>query len=77
MVVNFSRLVNVARSEDDDSDGAPFDPDKAPPDPPEALDVFENQRYISKLIQWGLDASKHRRNRPHLIERDDEEPKES
>ena len=38
-------------SEDDDSDSAPFDPDKAPPDPPKTLDVFENQRYISKLIQ--------------------------
>ena len=38
-------------SEDDDSDSAPFDPDKPPPDPPETLDVFENQRYISKLIQ--------------------------
>jgi len=33
------------RSEDNDSDSAPFDPDKAPPDPPETLDLFENQRY--------------------------------
>jgi hypothetical protein len=32
----------------------PFDPDKPPPEPPEILDVFENQRYISKLIQWHL-----------------------
>jgi hypothetical protein len=27
-----------------------------PPEPPEILDVFENQRYISQLIQWGLEA---------------------
>jgi hypothetical protein len=30
-----------------------FDPDKLPPEPPEILDVFENQRYICKVIQWG------------------------
>ena len=38
----------------------PFDPDKPPPEPPEPpdlLDVFENQRYISKLIQWSLERS--------------------
>ena len=50
------------RSEDDDSDSAPFDPDKPPPDPPGTLDVFENQRYISKLSQWGLEASERRRS---------------
>jgi len=60
-----------------DSDSARFDPDRAPLDPPETLDVFENQRYISKLIQWGLEASERRRSRPHLVERDDDEPKES
>ena len=31
------------------------------------LDAFENQRYISKLIQWSLEASKHERRRPHLV----------
>ena len=31
-------------SEDDDSDNAPVDPDKAPPDPPETLNLFETQR---------------------------------
>jgi hypothetical protein len=30
----------------------PVDPDKPPPEPPDILDAFENQRYISKLIQW-------------------------
>jgi len=40
-------------SEDDDSDSAPFDPDKAPPDPPETLNLFENQRYISKTDSVG------------------------
>jgi hypothetical protein len=48
----------------------PVDPDKPPPEPPEPpdiLDAFENQRYISKLIQWSLEASKHERRRPHLV----------
>ena len=45
----------------------PFDPDKPPPEPPDILDAFENQRYISKLIQWSLEASKHERRRPHLV----------
>ena len=64
-------------SEDDDSDNALFDPDKAPPDPPETLNIFENQRYISKLIQWSLEASNREQSRPHLVERQDDEPKES
>ena len=55
---------------DDDASDSPFDPDKAPPDPPETLNIFENQRYISKLIQWSLEASERRRSRPHLVERD-------
>jgi hypothetical protein len=63
--------------EDDDSDSAPFDPEKAPPDPPETLNVFDNQRYISKLIQWSLEASKRRQSRRHLVERDDDEQKEA
>ena len=48
-------------------------PDEPPPKPPETLDVFENQRYMSKLIEWGLEASKRERRRPHLVERDDDE----
>ena len=40
---------------------------KPPPEPPDILDAFENQRYISKLIQWSLEASKHERRRPHLV----------
>lgn len=50
----------------------PFDPDKPPPEPPEVLDFFEMQRYTSKLIEWGLDASRRARTRPHLVENDDE-----
>jgi len=38
---------------------------KPPPEPPDILDALENQRYISKLIQWSLEASKHERRRPH------------
>src|SRR6516164_10176971 len=60
-------------SEDDDSDSAPFDPDRAPPDPAETLDIFEHQRYISQLIQRRLEASERRRSRPPLVERDDDE----
>jgi hypothetical protein len=58
------------RSEDELNE--PFGPDKPPPEPPDILDVFENQGYISKLIQWGLEASKRERSRPHLVERDDD-----
>jgi hypothetical protein len=60
----------TARSEDDEFD-EPFDPDKPPPEPSDVLDVFESERYISKLIQWGLEASKRERSRPHLVEKDD------
>jgi hypothetical protein len=48
---------------------------QATAEPPEILDVFENQRYISKLIQWGLEASKRERSRPHLVEREDDPEK--
>jgi hypothetical protein len=54
-------------SEDDNSDSAPFDPDEAPPDPPETLNLFESQRYISKLIQWGVEASERRRIRESSV----------
>lgn len=60
------------RSEDDDPNG-PFDPDEPPPEPPETLNVLKHHRYISKLIQWGFEASKRERSRPHLVERDDDE----
>lgn len=58
------------RSEDDDPN-EPLDPDEPPPEPPDTLDVFEHQRYLSKLVEWGLEASKPERSRPHLVERDD------
>jgi hypothetical protein len=60
------------RSEDDDPN-EPFDPDEPPPEPSEALNVLEDQRYLSKLIQWGWEASKRERSRPHLVERDDDD----
>ena len=66
-----SRVDDAARSFGGRVD-EPFDPDKPPPEPPDILDVFENQGYISKLIQWGLEASKRERSRPHLVERDDD-----
>jgi hypothetical protein len=49
------------RSDEDDGFDETFDPDEPPPKPPETLDVFENQRYMSKLIEWGLEASKRER----------------
>jgi hypothetical protein len=64
------------RSDDDDLD-EPFDPDEPPPEPPEILDFFESQRYLSKLIQWGLEASNRARSRAHLVERDDDQESES
>ena len=60
------------RSEDDDPN-EPFDPDEPPREPPETLNVLEHQLYISKLIQWGCEASKRERSRPHLVERDDDD----
>jgi hypothetical protein len=59
------------RSEDDDPN-EPFDPDEPPPEPPETLNVLEHQRYISKLIHWGLEASERERSRPHLAVRDED-----
>ena len=64
-------VMQPARSEDDDFD-EPFDPDKPPPEPPDIINVFETERYISKLIQWGLEASKCERSRPHLVEKDED-----
>jgi hypothetical protein len=58
------------RSEDEDPN-EPFDPDEPLPDPPDDLSFFEMERYTSKLIQWGLEASKRARSRPHLVENDD------
>ena len=62
----------VRSDEDDRLFDEPFDPDE-PPKPPKTLDDFENQRYLSKLIEWGLEASKRERRRPPLVERDDDE----
>ena len=60
------------RSEDDDPN-EPFDPDEGSPEPPDTLNILEHQRYIRKLIQWGIEASDRERSRPHLVERDDDD----
>lgn len=60
------------RSEDDDPN-EPFDPDEPPHEPPETTSVLEHQRYPSKLVQWGLEASQREQSRPHLVERDDDD----
>jgi len=70
------RTMPPVRSEDDDPN-EPFEPDEPPPEPPKSLSVSEHQRYISKLIQWGLESSKRERSRPHLIKRDDDPESES
>ena len=64
--------MSPVRSEDDDPN-EPFDPDEPPLEAPETLNFLEDQRYISKLILWGYEASKRERSRPHLVERDDED----
>jgi len=60
------------RSEEDDLEEEPFDPNK-PPEPPETLNLFEWQRATGKLIEWALKSAEYYRNRPHLVERDDED----
>jgi len=52
----------AVRSEDEDPD-EPFNPDEPPPEPHETLNALEHQRYISKLIHWGFEASKRERSR--------------
>jgi len=59
------------RDDDEDIEEEPFDP-KKPPEPPDTLDFFEWQRSISKLIEWLLDYAAYQRNRPQLVETDDE-----
>src|SRR5215469_2844978 len=49
-------------SEDDDSDNAPFDPDKAPPDSPETLNLFDTSAtresaFVTTTSLEGLAAS--------------------
>jgi hypothetical protein len=36
-----------------------IDPEESPPVPPDTFDLIEIQLYISKLIQWSLEASRH------------------
>ena len=56
------------RSDDyDEFNDTPFDPETSP-EPPETLDFFEVQRYVSKLIEWGFESSKHERSKPRLVE---------
>src|SRR5215468_8204544 len=59
------------RSDDEEFDEEPFDP-KKPPEPPDTLNFFEWQRSISKLIEWSLDYAAYQRNRPQLVETDDQ-----
>lgn len=54
-------------------DDAPFDPNQPPPEPPDALDVRNAQRYISKLTRWAFLASELERSQPHLADDTDED----
>lgn len=66
-----------ARSDDDDEfDVAAFD-HETPPEPPETVDFFEIQRYVSMLIEWGFESSKYERSKPRLAESDDDGEDES
>lgn len=60
------------RSEEEDPN-EPFDPDEPLPELPEYLNVFEYQLYISKSVQRAFEASTRRRQKPHSVERGDEE----
>ena len=67
------------RAFSDDEDGLDDEAlysDEAP-DPPDALNVFEFQRYVGKLTEWALESHKPERNEPKVVERDDDEPEES
>jgi hypothetical protein len=64
-------VMPTVRDEDEDLEEEPFDP-KKPPEPPDTLDLFEWQHSISKLIEWSLDYAAYQRNRPQLVETDDE-----
>jgi len=57
---------------EDDNPNEPFDPDGPLPEPTQSLNLLAHQRYISKLILWGFEASKRQRSRPHLVDRDHE-----
>ncbi len=61
----------VSSNGDPESEDASLDLE-SPPDPPETLSLFELQRYISKLKDWGLKTSALRRQRPQLVESDDD-----
>jgi len=61
----------VSSDDDHESDDVSLDLE-TPPDPPETLNLFELQRYISKLKDWGLKTSALRRQSPHLVESDDD-----
>jgi len=54
-----------------DVDDALFDPEK-PPESPETLDLFELQRYVSKLTEWGFESAKHERSKPTLVQSEDD-----
>lgn len=62
--------------DEDELDGAPFDPER-PREPPETLELFDVERYVSKLIEWGLESTKRERRNPRLVESDDDDADES
>lgn len=65
-------IMPPVRDEGKDLEEEPFDP-KKPPEPPNTLDFFEWQRAIGKLTEWALKSAEYHRNRPHLVESDDDE----
>lgn len=58
---------DLEESEDADT----LDP-KLPREPPADASLFEIQRYIGQLIEYGQEASARRRHRPRLVQSDDE-----
>ena len=43
------------------------------PPEPDNIGLFEVQRCVSELTEYGLDASRRERGLPHSVERDDDD----
>jgi len=56
---------------EDGCDDALFDPEK-PPESPETLDLFELQRYVSKLTEWGSNPPNTSESKPTLVQSEDD-----
>jgi hypothetical protein len=56
-------------SDDEDEVDEDYLNSETPPEPPSNIDLFEIQRYTSKLTEWALKASARRQHMPKLVRR--------